>query len=271
MENVVISGLIDVIKKEAKDMPLTFAHPAAVLTFSRNSKYIHFAALVLGSMAPDFEYFLRGRPIGEIGHTFTGFFLLNLPLVLLIYLIYHRLIHQPIISHLPEFLQDTYSHQMVGNKTWKVFVFGYSALLGMLTHVIWDSFTHLNGFMVTNLRVLTQTYTVFGYQIPIYKFLQHGSTLFGIMLIFGYLYYRASLMEHKKTPVISPQKKIIFWSVLAVLTLGYVCLWQLINAIPLSSYGIWVVRMIDSFFFGIFTLSCFLTYKERTLKDKKTS
>jgi len=78
-------------------------------------------------------------------------------------------------------------------------------------------------------------------------------------------------MEHKKTPVISPQKKIIFWSVLAVLTLGYVCLWQLINAIPLSSYGIWVVRMIDSFFVGIFTLSCFLAYKERTLKDKKTS
>jgi len=135
MENVVISGLIDVIKKEAKDMPLTFAHPAAVLTFSRNSKYIHFAALVLGSMAPDFEYFLRGRPIGEIGHTFTGFFLLNLPLVLLIYLIYHRLIHQPIISHLPEFLQDTYSHQMVGNKTWKVFVFGYSALLGNACHM----------------------------------------------------------------------------------------------------------------------------------------
>lgn len=47
-------------------LPLTFAHPAAVLPFSRKSKYIHFSALVLGSMAPDFEYFLRGRPIGRL-------------------------------------------------------------------------------------------------------------------------------------------------------------------------------------------------------------
>ncbi len=90
-------------------MPLTFAHPAAVLPFSRKSKYIHFSALVLGSMAPDFEYFLRGRPIGEIGHTFVGFFLFNLPLVLFIYLIYQRFIQQPIMSHLPEFLQATES------------------------------------------------------------------------------------------------------------------------------------------------------------------
>ena len=125
--------------------------------------------------------------------------------------------------------------------------FGYSALLGMLTHVIWDSFTHQNGLMVTKLRVLTQTYTIFGYQIPIYKFLQHGSTMFGIMLIFGYIYYRASLSKDKNTSSIAT-KEDHFWSLLAVLTLGYVCLWQLINGIPLRSYGIWVVRIIDSFF-----------------------
>jgi len=271
MENVVISDLIDEINKEVLDMPLTFAHPAAVLPFSRKSKYIHFSALVLGSMAPDFEYFLRGRPIGEIGHTFAGFFLLNLPLVLLVYLIYHRFIHQPLMSHLPEFLQDTYSHQMAGNKAWKVVVFVYSALLGMLTHVIWDSFTHQNGFMVNNFHILTQTFTLLGFQIPVYKFLQHGSTLFGILLIFGYLYYRASLIEHNKTPVVLSREKFIFWSILVVLTLGYVCLWQLINGIPISSYGIWVVRMIDSFFCSILTLSFFLAYKKRTMKDKKTS
>ena len=50
-------------------MPLTFAHPAAILPFSRKSKYINFSAMVFGSMAPDFEYFLRGQPMGGIGHT----------------------------------------------------------------------------------------------------------------------------------------------------------------------------------------------------------
>lgn len=75
-------------------MPLTFAHPAAVLPFSRKSKYIHFPALVLGSMAPDFEYFLRGQPIGAIGHTFSGFLTYNLPLVIFFYLVYHFFVHQ---------------------------------------------------------------------------------------------------------------------------------------------------------------------------------
>ncbi|QEA00102.1 DUF4184 family protein [Lysinibacillus fusiformis] len=252
-------------------MPLTFAHPAAVLPFTRKSKYIHFSALVLGSMAPDFEYFLRGRPIGEIGHTFAGFFLFNLPLVLIIYLIYYRFIHQPIMSHLPEFLQDFNSYQMAGTKTWKTIVFSYSALLGMLTHVIWDSFTHQNGLMVTNLHFLSQTFTLFGFHIPIYKFLQHGSTLVGITLIFGYMYDRASLIKHNKMPAVSPQKKFAFWSALAFLTFVYVCFWQWINGIPLSSYGVWVVRIIDSFFGSVLTLSICLAFRNKTMNDKKTT
>ena len=47
-------------------MPLTFAHPSAILPFSRISRYINFSAMVFGSMAPDFEYFLRGQPMGTL-------------------------------------------------------------------------------------------------------------------------------------------------------------------------------------------------------------
>ncbi|WP_155590457.1 DUF4184 family protein [Lysinibacillus cavernae] len=247
-------------------MPLTFAHPAAILPFSRKSRYIHFSAMVLGSMAPDFEYFLRGRPIGEIGHTLIGFFLFNLPLVILIYFIYHRLIHQNLINHLPAFLQDTYSHQMTGSITWKVVVFGYSAILGMLTHVLWDSFTHQNGFMVTNFPLLSQTYTLYGYQIPFYKLLQHGSTLVGSTLIFGYLYYRASFIKNNNTPAISPKQKFFFWLLVVVLTLVYTSLWQLINYESFSSYGIVVVRIIDSFFCSVLTLSLFFSYRQKQRK-----
>ena len=62
-------------------MPLTFAHPAAILPLSRKSRYIHFTALVLG------------QPMGEIGHTLTGFIWFNLPLVALIYVIYRTYVH----------------------------------------------------------------------------------------------------------------------------------------------------------------------------------
>ena len=173
-------------------MPLTFAHPSAILPFSRKSKYINFSALVFGSMAPDFEYFLRGQPMGEIGHTFTGFVLFNLPLVTFIYFIYHIFVHQILFNHLPTFLQDTYVKRVDSTITVKVVVFCYSALFGMLTHVVWDSFTHINGYMVLKFPALfTHSYNMYGFTIPLYKFLQHGSTLFGITMILVYMSYRA--------------------------------------------------------------------------------
>ena len=252
-------------------MPLTFAHPAAVIPFCRKSRYINFSAMVLGSMAPDFEYFLRGQPIGEIGHTFTGFFLLNLPLVLMIYFIYHQIIRLNVIHHLPTFLQDTSSYKVEGSKTWKTVVFCYSAIIGMLTHLVWDSFTHIHGFMVMSFPTLSHTFNMYGYQIPIYKFLQHGSTLFGISLIVGYMFYRASLNKNKDTSKISAKKKLYFWALLVILTLLYVSIWCMIDWVPISSYGKIVVRFIDSFFGSLLTICLVITYhqKKSDYRNKK--
>ncbi|WP_427109800.1 DUF4184 family protein [Lysinibacillus xylanilyticus] len=250
-------------------MPLTFAHPAAVIPFCRKSRYINFSAMVLGSMAPDFEYFLRGQPIGEIGHTFTGFFLLNLPLVIMIYFIYHQIIHLNVVHYLPNFLQITSSYKVEGSKTWKTVVFCYSALFGMLTHVVWDSFTHKHGFMVVNFLVLTKTFSVYGFQIPVYKFLQHGSTLMGISLIVGYMYYKASLNKNKDTSKIGAKNKFYFGALLFILTLLYVCLWCMIDWVPISSYGVMVVRIIDSLFGSLLTISLVITYHQKQLRLSK--
>lgn len=245
-------------------MPLTFAHPAAILPLSRKHKYINFSAMVLGSMAPDFEYFLRGRPMGEIGHTFAGFVYFNLPLVAVIYFIYHSFVHQTLFNHLPVFLQDASTNRVESSNQLKVVVFIYSALFGMLTHVVWDSFTHINGYMVLRFPALfTNTYNIYGFDIPLYKFLQHGSTVVGIALIVGYLYVRALLYRQKNTTV-STRRKLMFWTSLFLLTAIIVCFWYMIDYIPVSSYGIAVVRIIDSFLLSLLVVSLF--YKKH-LKD----
>ena len=236
-------------------MPLTFAHPAAILPFSRKSKYIHFSAIVLGSMSPDFEYFLRGQPMGEIGHTLTGFFLYNLPLVALVYFIYYLFVHQTLLNHSPVNLQDSHTNKVDSSQTLKVFVFCYSALFGMFTHVAWDSFTHSNGYMVQTFPALfTATFTIFGFDIPLFKFLQHGSTVLGIILIIAYLYFRA-LSQRKNHSHVSPKQKLLFWSSLFLLTILGVLLWNLINYVSLSNYGIIVVRIIDSALISLLLIS----------------
>ncbi|HBT72706.1 MAG TPA: DUF4184 domain-containing protein [Lysinibacillus sp.] len=244
-------------------MPLTFAHPAAILPFSRRSKYIHFPALVLGSMAPDFEYFFRGRPIGEIGHSLTGFFIFNLPLIIVIYILYCKYVRQHVVHHLPVCLQDTANQTTSRSKRLNVIVFGYSAFLGMLTHVIWDSFTHKNGFMVSHLSILSETMPIFGFQFPLYKYLQHGSTLVGITLIIGYVYVRAAHQSTNSLLTIHPKQKLFFWIQVLGLAIFYVCCWSIIDGVSVSNYGVWVVRMIDSFFCSLLTICLLKTYWQK--------
>ena len=74
-------------------MPFTFAHPKSSSSFcEKHSKHISVTALILGSMAPDFEYFLHFRPYGVITIHGFGFLYLNLPLVFLIAYIYHYIL-----------------------------------------------------------------------------------------------------------------------------------------------------------------------------------
>ncbi|MVO76193.1 DUF4184 family protein, partial [Paeniclostridium sordellii] len=80
-------------------MPFTLAHPAAVI-FTKN-KYFNLMGLILGSMAPDFIYFILFNPISNLGHTFLGFLFLNLPLCYLLNYLINNFIKVPFILNLP--------------------------------------------------------------------------------------------------------------------------------------------------------------------------
>ncbi|MCG3086523.1 DUF4184 family protein [Sporosarcina cyprini] len=236
-------------------MPLTFAHPAVILPFSRKSQYVNFLAMVLGSMSPDFEYFLRGRPYGEIGHTLWGFLVFNLPIVIIVYLIYQACIHETLFRHLPSALQDTYSPKTSSTRFLKMCVFFYSALFGMLTHGVWDSFTHAGGFMVRNFSILTYQVPVFDFAIPVFKFLQHGGTLVGILAIISYMYLRTAKYGRDDDCDAEPKQKWLYWGQIALATTLLFGFWYLIDSVSIKSFGIIVVRIIDSALISLLLVS----------------
>lgn len=243
-------------------MPLTFAHPAIALPFSRNSRYLNFLALVLGTMAPDFEYFLKGRPSAEIGHSYIGFLTFNLPILTVVYLIYKMCIHRELFLHLPNFLQEAPSQKPAAPGLLKTLVFVYSALFGMFTHVAWDSFTHVGGLMVRNFSVFTYTFSIFGFTIPLYKMLQHGSTLFGILMIICYLFYRAKKNPSLENGVTSKQKW-GYWSQMVFCSILFFLLWTLLSPVSLQAYGILVVRFLDCMLLSLLTVSLYAGYSRR--------
>ena len=65
-------------------MPFTLAHPAIVLPLAAKKLRMSATGLVIGSMVPDFEYFIRMRTESKYSHTLAGLFWFDLPLGLLL-------------------------------------------------------------------------------------------------------------------------------------------------------------------------------------------
>jgi hypothetical protein len=62
-----------------------------------------------------------------------------------------------------------------------------SLLLGAISHLAWDAFTHDRGLVVRNLPDMRVPLEEFGTHRPLYNVLQHGSTLLGLaLLVFWY-------------------------------------------------------------------------------------
>jgi hypothetical protein len=152
-----------------KGMPFTFAHPAAAIPFLRYRNRFRMDAMILGTMAPDFEYFLRGRPYGIYGHTLPGIVLFDLPLVVAVYLVGRYLVLPTIGSYLPHAFQPKQPQSRSG--IYAAFVFVYSSLIGVLSHIAWDSFTHADGAVVKHVAMLDETIRIHGLGIPVYKIL----------------------------------------------------------------------------------------------------
>jgi hypothetical protein len=173
-------------------MPFTFCHPAIVLPFGKLSpKYISMTGLIIGSTLPDFEYFLRLELIGTHGHTLPGIFYMDLPLGIMLCFIFHNIVRNSLIDSLPSFLYHRLS--ILKDINWNRYflknmhIVIISLLLGILSHIFWDAFTHPSGFFVERIDLLNEYIKIVVFQIPIYKILQHGGTLTGGLFILLYV------------------------------------------------------------------------------------
>lgn len=91
-------------------MPFTFSHPAIILPLTYlPKKWFSLTGLVIGSLTPDFEYFIRMRIKSDYSHTIEGLFWFDLPLGLLIAFIFHNIVRDSLFDNLPTFLNSRIS------------------------------------------------------------------------------------------------------------------------------------------------------------------
>ncbi len=165
-------------------MPFTLSHPAAVIPLRRPlGRWAVLSALVIGSMAPDFAYFLGVQSLRASTHTLASIAWFSLPLGWIAYLGFQFVLKRPAVFLLPRGFRSRFDAAPKLHAFWPVT--GCLAI-GALTHIGWDSFTHDSGALVQRLPWLRQLgVELWGVPVVSYKILQHGSTLLGIAAIAG--------------------------------------------------------------------------------------
>ena len=130
-------------------MPFTFSHPAIVLPFIYLPKnWRSSTGLIIGSMAPDFEKFIRMTAYDDYSHTWRSIFYFNIPIALILAFVYHLVVRNAFIDHMPKFFRKRFNRFKKLN-WYKYFKQNYitvivSIFIGTISHIAWDKITHLD-------------------------------------------------------------------------------------------------------------------------------
>ncbi|MEK8029809.1 DUF4184 family protein [Ideonella sp. DXS29W] len=187
-------------------MPWTFAHPAAVLPLSRLCpRWLSFPGLVVGSLSPDFAYYVGAGSFASAAHSGWGLLYACLPPSLVLLWLLFRF-SGPLTDPLPlphrELARSALSRSGLRG-SWRALTLAASVLIGAATHIGWDAFTHDARTGVQWLPFLgTFLFSVAGWKVHVYTVLQHLSTLAGLSALV--IVYRRAARSIAPISLISP-------------------------------------------------------------------
>lgn len=166
-------------------MPFTISHAAAVLPLKKTRMPL--AALMVGSMAPDFAYFLPFSLQRTSTHDVDGLFLFCWPVGLAVWLFYVYVLERPTIELLPDAwrVRVTPSERRI---TFQSLAWASLGLIvGAITHDLWDAFTHGGTFVTSRVPALNVPLFQFqGRNIRVYFMLQVLSSIVGLFALWRY-------------------------------------------------------------------------------------
>jgi hypothetical protein len=183
-------------------MPFTPSHAVVALPFVRSPLVP--AAIAIGAMAPDLPLFVRGLPL-HYGRTHDLAWVPVTVALALVLLLVWRAVLRPAVRELsPVWLaarlpgewdrgaaagvRETLSITAVqgegSDRQWRVGWSGMlllvvSLLLGVVSHIVWDLFTHEGRWGIVLIPALGEEWG----PLPGFKWLQHGSSVLGLAII----------------------------------------------------------------------------------------
>lgn len=169
-------------------MPYTISHAAAVLPFSRWLARLRvLSATVIGSMAPDLGYLMPVHPAREFTHSALSLVTFSLPVGLLCYWAFQRLMKTPLLSLLPDqayMRWRPFAALAALNSPRQWLLAAAGVLAGAVTHLAWDGFTHEGARGMRMMPELDDWFVeVHGHHLIGAGLLQGASSLIGLAIV----------------------------------------------------------------------------------------
>jgi hypothetical protein len=169
-------------------MPFTISHAAAVLPFTRPlARWRLLSAALIGSMVPDFGWFMPWRPARFETHSLDALLTFCLPVGLASYWMFQLLIRTPVMELLPPgaYARWHWSEAPADYKSAKQWLRAACGLLaGAITHLVWDAFTHEGGRGVRMLPMLEEPVVHFeGHALRGMQLVQDLNSLIGLIVV----------------------------------------------------------------------------------------
>lgn len=195
-------------------MPLTLSHPAAVLPLRRLG--LPMTAMVVGSMVPDIPLFLRWPSGYALTHSLRGVFVVDVAVTLVVLWIWFALARDALVDLAPRVIRSRVPRrQRLAPRQW--LRAPVAAVVGALTHVVWDVFTHANRWGVDQITWLQTDHA----GLTGYRWAQYLSGVLGLLVVVGAVLSHVrslpTIGDERPAPALSP---VVLYAVLllAVLT-----------------------------------------------------
>ena len=160
-------------------MPFTPAHVAAVVPLRRFG--LPMSALAAGAMSPDVPLFVAGDKEYGFTHSLWGVVTADVLIALLLVGVWFLLIRDAYADVTPWIRDRVAARAHLTRRQWALAP--VAAVVGALTHVIWDSATHPGRWIVQHIRWLEEDHAgMLGL-----KWAQYLSGVLGMVFVAGYV------------------------------------------------------------------------------------
>ncbi|WP_213816545.1 DUF4184 family protein [Glaciihabitans sp. dw_435] len=164
-------------------MPFTPSHIAAILPFARTRLVP--AGLVAGSVAPDLFYYIPVRMPRDLSHSLLGVVTVDLAFGVVAVVLWQVIFRRPVVDFLPLWARARlaslpWTGLRAPRETWVMtaVLLVASIIVGTLTHLLWDTFTH-PGWPVDAVPWLRAQ----AGPLLVHKWIQHASSVAGIVIL----------------------------------------------------------------------------------------